>query len=277
MEHRSNLSTQFAVFTTPTLATAGALGDKLLQLPGVVADVRSAADLEAAAPGENLFERLPPAFQRSLVGPQGQYAVYAYPEGNVWDPAVQRRFADAMQAIDPEVTGMPILGKFLVERTQHALRMAVWIGFPLLVVLVFLDFRHPLRTLLALLPTLLTFPALLGIMSLLGFPFNPLNMMALPVILGIGVDDGVHLVHRFRVEKGNLSEVLLGAGRSVYLTSATTVAAFGSLALTTHRGLASFAILLSLGVILAFLFSTLLLPSLLGWCARKGWLEKAGA
>jgi predicted RND superfamily exporter protein len=93
--------------------------------------------------------------------------------------------------------------------------------------------------------------------------FNPLNIMALPVVLGIAVDDGVHMVHRFLAEGGDMARTLAGTGRAVVLTSATTIAAFGSLAFTAHRGLASFAIALSLGVLAALLLSVALLPRLL--------------
>ena len=272
MERRSNLSTQFAVFTVPSAREATRIGNRLLTMPKLVADVRSAAELEAAAPGENLFAKLPAAFQRSLIDAQGRHAVYAYPEGDIWSPPVQRAFVAAMQELDPEVTGMPVLGNFLVGLSRHALYVSLMVGLPLLALLVYLDFRHALLSLLALLPSLLAFPALLGCMTLLDFPFNPLNMMALPVILGIAVDDGVHLVHRFLAEKGDLSRLLPGAGRSIYLTSATTVAAFGSLAFTAHRGLASFAILMSLGVVLAFLLSAFLLPLLMRQCRNRGWL-----
>ena len=267
MEQRSNLSTQFAVFLTPDQVSAGRLSEKLLAMPELVADVRCAADLEAAAPGENLFNQLPEAFRKSLVAEDGRNAVYAYPDGNVWDPAIQTRFVKAMQGLDPQVTGMPVLGHFLIHRSQEALwKMLVW-GLPLLVLLVHLDFRHPLRTFLAVLPTLLTYPVVMGAMAWLDMPFNPLNMMAMPVILGIAVDDGVHLVHRFKSEHGDVRKVMLGAGRSVLLTSATTIAAFGALAATTHRGLASFSIVVSLGVFTAWVVSSLLLPRILAFAA----------
>ena len=102
-----------------------------------------------------------------------------------------------------------------------------------------------------------------ALMRLFGVAFNPLNVMALPVVLGIAVDDGVHVVHRFLAERGDLARTLAGTGRSVVLTSATTLAAFGTLALTSHRGLASFAIALIVGVASALALSVLVLPVLL--------------
>ena len=87
--------------------------------------------------------------------------------------------------------------------------------------------------------------------------------MALPVVLGIAVDDGVHIVHRFLEEAGDRVRTLAGTGRSVVLTSLTSLAAFGTLLLTSHRGLASFAAVLCLGIAASLVLSPLALPPLL--------------
>jgi len=105
--------------------------------------------------------------------------------------------------------------------------------------------------------------ALRGLLRLLDIPLNPLNVMALPIVLGIAVDNGVYLVHRFLDERGDLLRSLAGTGRSILMTSSTTLAGFGSLLLTSHRGLASFAAALTLGVASALVISLVVLPELL--------------
>ena len=255
----SDLAPMFAVFLTPDRERVKELAWLLADEPSV-GSTHSILDLEAF-PGA--FESLPADQQRALRSPDGLYAVYAFPAKNIWQPAQQETFLKTMESIDPEVTGMPFLGAFMVQRSQRAMRIAAALSALVLVILVFLDFRRPLTTLLALTPTLLTIPALFGSMRLLGISWNPIDIMALPVILGIAVDDGVHLVHRFCQEGGKLRPTLAGAGRSVLLTSATTLAAFGTLALTSHRGLASFALVLVLGIGAALLLSVAVLPQLL--------------
>jgi predicted RND superfamily exporter protein len=141
---------------------------------------------------------------------------------------------------------------------------------------VYADFRRWRWTALALLPTLLTAAALPAGLKLLGVSFNPLNVVALPVVLGIAVDDGVHLVHRYLRERGDLRATLAGAGRSIVLTSATTVAAFGALAFARHRGLASFGLAIGLGVTLALLLSVLVLPPVLAWVGTPDAAERRG-
>jgi predicted RND superfamily exporter protein len=262
MVAESDFSPSFAVFVADSLDRVKELVWALVN-EDVVASVRSIRDFQAIPGMGGTAPSLPAAFRAALASDDGHYAVYAYPADDVWDDGRQLEFIARMRAIDPEVTGMPFLGRFMVERSQRALRITCALGILLLLVIVLADFRRPLPAFLAVLPAILTAAALHGLMRWAGVTFNPLNIMALPVVLGIAVDDGVHMVHRFLAEGGDMARTLAGTGRAVVLTSATTIAAFGSLAFTAHRGLASFAIALSLGVLAALLLSVALLPRLL--------------
>ncbi len=265
---RSALSTQFAVFTLASKGEAVDLADRLLDEP-VVSEVKSISDLDLLAPVADGSGTWPADFLRGFVSDAHHYAVYAYPAGNIWDPATQEAFVNRMREINPEVTGMPFLGRFMTEASNRALLKAGLIGGILLFLCVWLNFGRLLPTVLAVMPTYLTVAGMFGIMKAMQLPFNPLNIMALPVILGIAVDDGVHVVHRFMHDRGDLAKTFAGAGRSVVLTSMTTIAAFASLAFTRHRGLASFSILLVIGVAYALVLSVLLLPRLLKLVEKK--------
>ncbi|MFA6955955.1 MAG: MMPL family transporter [Thermoanaerobaculia bacterium] len=259
MVRRSDLSPVFAIFVAGSREEASALTDKLLDEP-LVGEVHSIADFdmlgEAAA-------KLPLEFRATFESPRGRYAVYAYPEGNIWDPVQERQFLAAMQKIDPNVTGMPVLGHFMIDRSWRALQITGAIGGMLVLIVVFADFRKVLPALLASLPVFLTAASMPALMKLLGMQFNPLNVMALPVVIGIGVDEGIHVVHRFAEEAGDVARTLAGTGRSILLTAGTDVAAFGTLAFTSHRGLASFATALTIGVSLAIVYSVVVLPGIL--------------
>lgn len=262
MVARSPYSPQFAVFRAASREAAAALAERLAQHPEVAA-VRSALDLErlAALTGQDFGELL--SGLPKMVSEQGAWAVFAYPRGDVWRPAEQAAFAAAMLEVDPRATGLPILGRFMIERSLRAFRIAALLGGSLVLLALYADFRDLRWALVAFLPTALTAVTLPFLLRLCGLAFNPLDMMALPVVLGVAVDEGVHLVHRFRDERGDLAATLAGAGRSVILTSLTTIAGFGFLVFTEHRGLASFAAAVSLGVGSALVFSLLLLPPLL--------------
>ncbi|HIG30152.1 MAG TPA: hypothetical protein EYQ50_21085 [Verrucomicrobiales bacterium] len=258
---RTDYSTRFAAFVVPDRQSAEVLSKELRSIE-IVSSVRSLADLEVYEDqGVNLD--LPASFLSTLHSEDGKYAVYAYPKGNIWDVDIQNRFVDRMKQIDSKVTGMPVIGKLMLQKTKAALEITGSRAFLLIVIFVVLQFRNIPSALLALLPSALTWIWMPYLMHVFGLTFNPLNVMALPVVLGIAVDDGAHLVHRFYEEGGNLIETLTGTGRSVILTSMTNIAAFGTLAFSTHQGLRSLCFALCIGVFCALVVTLTVLPVLL--------------
>lgn len=262
MVRRSVYSPQFAAFLVDSPAKADAVARKLRTLDTVGA-VRSSADLALLDGFARPIPAERAAFRAGFEGRGGRLAVYAYPSGDVWDPAFEARFLGQMRSIDPAVTGMPVLGRFMIDLSQRALRITAAASAVIVLLLVLIDLRSPRWSLLAMVPTVLGLAATLGAMRLLGIPFNPLNVMALPVVLGAAVDAGVHIVHRFRQEDGDLFRTLAGTGRAVLLCELTTIVGFATLAFTSHRGLASFGITLTLGITFALVFSLFVLPPLL--------------
>ena len=109
---------------------------------------------------------------------------------------------------------------------------------------------------------------LLGTMRLMDIPLNPANMIVLPLILGIGVDNGVHVLYDFRIQKNNYS-LSAHTGRAILLTSLTTMIGFGTLALSQHRGVQSLGIVLFIGVGFCLISSLTVLPAVLTALARK--------
>ena len=99
---------------------------------------------------------------------------------------------------------------------------------------------------------------------------NFLNVMGLPMIVGIGIDDGVHLLHRYQYEGLDKTPLVLkSTGKAILLTSLTTMAGFGSLSLASYRGWASLGILLAIGVGACFLTTVLFLPAIIGLMKQK--------
>lgn len=109
------------------------------------------------------------------------------------------------------------------------------------------DFKNVVLAVLALLPPLCGGAMLLGVMALAGIDFNPANMIVLPLILGIGVDYGVVLVHDFRSQRGEYA-VSGSTVNSLLLTSTTTMAGFGSMLVASHQGLVSLGLVLLAGM-----------------------------
>jgi predicted RND superfamily exporter protein len=141
------------------------------------------------------------------------------------------------------------------------------LALAVVLVLLFLHFRNPRWVGMALTPLLSGVAYMLGASALLGIDLNPANAVAIPLILGIGIDDGIHIVHRYR-ERKDVGQAVKLTGRAVIMTSLTTMVGFGSLSTSHFPALASLGQLALLGIGGCLLTSLLLLPSLL-WAIDK--------
>jgi hypothetical protein len=142
-----------------------------------------------------------------------------------------------------------------------------------IVFLALLMFRGALATVLALVPLVVGSVWTLGLMALFGVQFNMANLLFVPLIIGIGIDNGVHIVHSFRAtEKDGGESVPLArsTGKAVTLAALTAIVGFGSLMISSHRGIYSLGLLVSLGVGSVLLASLTTLPSLLAIFGSAG-------
>ena len=272
MVERSAYSPQFAAFVTPTPADARALAGALA-LDATVGAVSSVAELDRLTALGARPTAEAAAFRAHFVAADGRSAVYAYPASDIWDPVRRNDFLSHMRTFEAPgsiaVTGMPFVGAFMIDLSRHAFRVGVAVAALAVLLIVAWDFRDPWRTAIALLPTGLTLLALPGLMKLVGLELNPLDVMALPVVIGGAVDNGLQLVHRFIAEQGDLRRALAGTGRSLALAAVTSIAGFGLVAFSAHRGLASFALLLTLGLATVLVNSMLVLPTVLELAAPR--------
>jgi predicted RND superfamily exporter protein len=131
------------------------------------------------------------------------------------------------------------------------------------------DFKSWKRSLVAIVPLMIGMIWMVGTMELAGYQLTMLNVMALPLIIGIGIDDGVHIIHRYNVEgDAQHHTVFSSTGRAIFLTSLTTMIGFGSLTFATYRGLGSMGMALFIGVGTCFLATVLIIPLVMAWWAR---------
>ncbi len=211
-------------------------------------------------------EDLPPDILDQFVSKDGsKYLITIYPKESVWNLAFLERFTDQMEKLDERVTGMPnvfyVLMNIIAKDGKKAAALTIIVVFLLLL----WDFKKLRLALLAMVPLVVGAVWMVGAMHLFGLQLTMLNLMGIPLILGIGIDDGVHILHRYRVEgAGKIRTIFTSTGKAVMLTSITTMLAFGSLVFATYRGLGSLGIALFIGVGTCFLTSVIILPALLG-------------
>ena len=114
---------------------------------------------------------------------------------------------------------------------------------------------------------------MLGFMYVFRMKYNYMNLIATPIILGIGIDDGVHALHRYCGEAGNgpkrVCDSFRLVGKAILLTSATTMLAFGSLVFSVWPGFASLGVAMFIGVGTCFLSTIVILSGIIGFLERK--------
>ena len=229
----------------------------LAHLPTALEDLELA--LTAAAVD---LQGLPPALLRDWLAADGRARLEVFPAGDTRDNAVVRRFAEAVSAVAPQATGAPVTVQASGRLVVDAFIEAGWIALLVISVLLALVLRRARDVLCVLAPLLLAGLLTALVCALLPLPLNFANIIALPLLLGIGVSFAIYFVVNWRAGEG--SPLASPTARAVLFSGLTTAAAFGSLALSTHPGTASMGVLLTISLASTLLCTLLLLPALLG-------------
>jgi predicted RND superfamily exporter protein len=200
-----------------------------------------------------------------------QFLVTVFPADNIWqDAEFLKRFVGDLERVNENATGMPPVFRALIEVIGKDGRNAILLALVVVFFVLWVDYRKPGHALMAMIPLTIGIFWMVGLMGLFGIKMNVVNIMGLPMIIGIGVDDGVHIVHRWRIEgKGKITQVISSTGKAILLTSATTMLAFGSLVFSVWPGFASLGVAMFVGVGACFLSTIIVLSGILGVLERK--------
>ncbi|NQU09343.1 MMPL family transporter, partial [bacterium] len=213
---------------------------------------------------------LPPEVRRMLVGKSGKFLIRVFPRENIWERESLVRFVREVQAVAPGATGTPLgLYEFVDILQRGYINAALW-AFLVIVIVILIDFRGVLATILTVVPLVTGIVWMVGAMVVLDLPFNPANIMVLPLMVGIGVAYGIYVVQRYR-EDHEATFYGKSTGRAVLLSALTTIAAFATLIAASHRGIRSLGIVMCVGTAACLLASMVMLPALLGIARRRGW------
>ncbi len=195
-----------------------------------------------------------------------RFLVTVYPIGDIWkDARFLNRFVDDLERVSHKATGMPPIFRALMKIMGKDGRNAVILTIFVVFILLWSDFRKVRYALIAMIPLATGLVWMVGIMYLLGMKLTVINIMVLPLILGIGIDDGVYVLHRWLMEgKRSLSQVFSSTGKAILLTSLTDMLAFGSLVFSIYRGFAGFGGAMFIGVATCFVTTVLILSPMLG-------------
>ena len=218
----------------------------------------------ALEPGTVTLESLPEGLRRRMLASDGKARVQIFPEHDLSAEDAIRPFVEGVAVVAPQASGIAPNLIALEEATKRSFQQSLLSALTLVSLLLWLLWRRVGDMLLVLTPLVLSAGLAVGFMGLLDIPFNFVNVIVIPLMFGIGVDSGIHLVHR---SHSSLAEPggLLGTttARAVYYSAVTTTISFGSLALSSHRGMESLGILLTFGMALTIAGNLILLPALI--------------
>ncbi len=205
---------------------------------------------------------IPPDLARNWVSADGRARIEVAPSGDANDNDTLLRFAKAVRTIDPNAMGEPIA---VQESGDTVVRAFIEAGLWALLsisVLLFIVLRRVTDVLLTLVPLLLAGAVTLEITVLIGLPLNFANIIALPLLLGLGVAFKIYFVMAWRAGTVNLLQSSLT--RAVFFSAMTTATAFGSLWMSKHPGTSSMGKLLALSLVCTLAAAILFQPALMG-------------
>lgn len=202
------------------------------------------------------------------VAEDGRWRLEVYPAENLASNQALARFVTEVGAAEPQATGSPVQIYNAGRVVKDSMRQATITAAVVILVFLYLIVRSGRTVGLITLPVFLAMALTAGVMVVVGLPFNFANVIVLPLLIGLGVDGGVHLVMRSRERKrGSLLKT--STPKAVVLSALTTLGSFGSLALSSHSGTASMGILLTISIVMILLTTLLVLPGLMVWLADR--------
>jgi hopanoid biosynthesis associated RND transporter like protein HpnN len=214
--------------------------------------------------GAVTLENLPDALVDRMLAADGRVRVEIFPKGDLSDHASLAAFVDGVREVVPEIAGS---ASEIVESgraVERALSQALLTALGAITVVLLLVWRRVLDTALVLAPLLLASAFTVQAAVFLQIPFNFADVIVLPLLIGIGVDAAIHMVHRARaMGEGAVNLLTTSTARAIAYGSLTNVASFGTMGLASHLGLATMGQLLTVGVILTLVCNLIVLPALI--------------
>lgn len=217
-----------------------------------------------SSPEPPTLNDLPKPYVERMLAEDGTYLLKIYGKGELWDMENLETFVQEVRSVDPKATGNPLQTYECSLQMKKGYQDAALYSLAIVFLLVLLDLRSVVDTMCALFPIFMGLICTFGIMGFFNIPLNAANLIVLPLILGIGIDDGVHIIHDYRkFYRGGIYRISSSTSVSIILTSLTTILSFGTLMLAQHRGLQSLGLVLVIGTTCCWLSSLLLLPAIL--------------
>ena len=220
---------------------------------------------DSLTPEPIVVTSLPDDIRQRWLSDNGRYRIEAYPVGDMTTAEEMKRFvAAARTVLGDQATGTPVINLAGSDSVKLAFIQAFSYAFVVISVLLWLILRSVKEVAIVLTPLVLAGLLTAAASVVFSMPFNFANIIALPLLLGIGVDSALHILHRYKTalpKNGNLLQT--STARAVFFSALTTTVSFGNLAVSTHAGTASMGVMLTLGIVSTLICTFLVVPALL--------------
>jgi uncharacterized protein len=204
---------------------------------------------------------LPPQLRDSWITPDGRARVEVFPKEDARNHKALQQFVAAVRSVAPNASGTPVNMQEAGRLISSAFLEAGVMALVAIIVLLAVVLRRVRDVALVIAPLLLAAILTLATTVIIGKPLNYANIIALPLLLGIGVAFDIYFVMNWRA--GQTNHLQSGTGRAVLFSALTTMAAFGSLALSPDPGTAEMGTLLSISLFCTLFCALIVLPALL--------------
>lgn len=262
---QQNTSATFARFLSAADAQPELLSTLQMRAFETLPDLRDVLQQQLSTQGVQLSD-VPAEITERYVGRDQSYRVEVFPAEAIRGESALEAFVEEVRAVFPNATGSPVQIIESGRIVQRAMLQATAIAFVLVTVFLWFVLRSFRQIFFVLCPVVLAATFTLATASLLGLNFNFANVIVLPLLIGLGVDAGIHYVKRAfeRQEEMSKGELETGTtGRAVFLSAITTVGSFGTLMISGHDGTASMGQLLTIALIWLLVTTLIILPALL--------------
>ncbi|MFO0988241.1 MAG: MMPL family transporter [Alphaproteobacteria bacterium] len=212
------------------------------------------------------FAALPESLRQRELSPAGKVRVEVIPKRDLRDNRALRQFVSEVQSVAPRATGGPVAELLAGDAVVRAFAVASVIAFVLITLGLLILLRSVTDVLLILAPLFLASAVTIGIAVVAGLAFNFANIIVLPLLIGLGVSSGIHLVVRARRDTVELMSTT--TPRAVLFSALTTIASFATLAISSHWGQASMGLLLLIAITVNLVCYLVALPALLAYVER---------
>ncbi len=208
-----------------------------------------------------LRDALPNAIAPRLVSPNGVYMVRYLPKEDAWEEAPLARFVDVVRAVDPKATGVPITQLESIRDMRGAfIETSLWAVLAVTIIAA-ISFRAIVPALLATATVVAGVGMTIALLPFFGSHLNLANFFAIPMLVGLGIDSAIHIIHRYRDDADEPGPTI----RAVAFTALTTAIGFGALVFAEHRGMRSLGIAMAVGSVACMYVACVVLPTVLEW------------